>query len=279
MTPGTDVRAWRLPWHFARSWLGSRRQRELLDGVERHCLFLGFPKSGHSLVGSLLDAHPEVAIAHELGALKYLHAGFSRRQIDWLVLENSRRQAEGGRREGRNTYVVPGQWQGRHRRLRVVGDKHGEGMTLRLKARPWLLGKARAKLAGLRLVMVIRNPFDIISSLTVPRRRRLVLETAAEYFFDLCETVFPIAAGLSEDILCTVRHEDVVTSPAASLERLCAFVGVEPSGEYIDACRSILFERPRRTRGTVEWPVSLVERVSRRIAAYPALAGYALDGD
>jgi len=32
-------------------------------------LFVGYPRSGHSLVGSLIDAHPHAIIAHEVKTL------------------------------------------------------------------------------------------------------------------------------------------------------------------------------------------------------------------
>ena len=34
------------------------------------CLFVGYSRSGHSLVGALLDAHPEITIAHQVNGLK-----------------------------------------------------------------------------------------------------------------------------------------------------------------------------------------------------------------
>jgi hypothetical protein len=40
-----------------------------LGQVRSFCLFIGYPRSGHSLVGSLLDAHPDIAIAHEVNVL------------------------------------------------------------------------------------------------------------------------------------------------------------------------------------------------------------------
>ena len=43
-----------------------------LDEVERVCLFIGHPRSGHSLVGAMLDAHPDLCIAHELDMLAFL---------------------------------------------------------------------------------------------------------------------------------------------------------------------------------------------------------------
>ncbi len=38
---------------------------ELYDGVETFVMFIGYPRSSHSLVGSILDAHPEIIIPNE----------------------------------------------------------------------------------------------------------------------------------------------------------------------------------------------------------------------
>ena len=37
----------------------------MYDDLQAFCLFMGYTRSGHSLVGACLDAHPEAAIAHE----------------------------------------------------------------------------------------------------------------------------------------------------------------------------------------------------------------------
>ena len=41
-------------------------------------MFIGYPRSGHSLIGSLLDVHPNAIVAHELDALKFVGAGFGK---------------------------------------------------------------------------------------------------------------------------------------------------------------------------------------------------------
>ena len=48
--------------------------------VEKYCMFIGYPRSGHSLIGALLDAHPNIIIAHELNDLRYFARGFSKRK-------------------------------------------------------------------------------------------------------------------------------------------------------------------------------------------------------
>ncbi len=99
------------------------RYQAALEGLESYCLFIGYPRSGHSLVGAMLDAHPQVAMAHELDVMKFMNAGFDREQIEYLLIENARRSAAAGRSWGLFDYRVAGQWQGRFEKLKVLGDK------------------------------------------------------------------------------------------------------------------------------------------------------------
>jgi hypothetical protein len=43
-----------------------------LGQLRAFCLFIGYPRSGHRLIGALLDAHPDVAIAHEILSGSYV---------------------------------------------------------------------------------------------------------------------------------------------------------------------------------------------------------------
>jgi hypothetical protein len=54
--------------------------RSSFDRVERWVMFVGYIR-GHSLVGSLLNAHRRVVIAHQLNAPRYVAAGFRRNQV------------------------------------------------------------------------------------------------------------------------------------------------------------------------------------------------------
>lgn len=240
-------------------------------GIRAVCLFIGYPRSGHSLVGSLLDAHPDVILAHEANALKLLRYGFSRDQIFFYLLRNSRLFTEQGRRYTGYTYHVPGQWQGRYRHLRVIGDKHGNFAVEALRRRPALLARARTCFgAPLRFVHVVRNPFDNIA--TIHRREKHDLPGAADYYFSLADDALAVAAQLPPADLLTLYHEDLVSDPAATIRRWCAFFELEPFPDYIDACAAIVFPSPHQSRREVAWPAALVEDIRARLARYPFLA-------
>ncbi|MDP9138749.1 MAG: hypothetical protein M3N38_11330, partial [Pseudomonadota bacterium] len=69
---------------FAPSRIQAEKAGSVFDDLEVYCTFIGYPRSGHSIMGSLLDAHPNIIIAHELDALRFLKAGFSERQLYFL---------------------------------------------------------------------------------------------------------------------------------------------------------------------------------------------------
>ena len=121
---------------FVSSAVRGTQHRTEFATVRRFLLFVGHPRSGHSLVGSLLDAHPDVVVSHELDALKYVAAGYRRAQLFTLVLEHSKTNAAAGRKSWGYSYAVPGQWQGRYEQLAVVGDKRGRATTARLATDP-----------------------------------------------------------------------------------------------------------------------------------------------
>jgi hypothetical protein len=272
----------RLARLYVSSSLESRRSASLFSAVETYCSFIGASRSGHSVVGALLDAHPDAVIANGIGDLKYVHARFGRLRLYHLLLENERESANAGRYSPPTpyTYEVPGQWQGRFDRIRVIGDKQAEGVTLRLRARPWLLERLRRTVGvPIRLVHVVRNPFDNIGTmaLRVPDESHPDLEAAARQYFGLCETVMRLKGKLSDEEVLEVRHERFVEDPMATLEELCSGLGLEPSPGYLERCASVVHKAPHKSRHKVEWSPTLRHAVERRSREFPFLRSYTFE--
>ena len=268
-------------WLYVPSLLGAARNRRLFEGVETYCEFIGYPRSGHSLVGALLNAHPNIAIAHELAAMRYAYLGFNREQIYYLILRNARRSAREGEVLGGYVYNVPNQWQGRVSDLRVIGDKEGYGTTLRLRLSARYLQRLRSVVrAKLKFIHIVRNPYDIVS--TRARRVRKYAESpmlGIQDFFSLCETVADFKETLEPDEIIEMRHESFVHDPQRQLADLCAFLGVEASGEYLRDCASIVFETPRKSRheGPMKWDRETIDRVRVEAGRFAFLDGYSFE--
>lgn len=260
------------------SLLGAWRHRRDFRELVSYCFFIGHPRSGHSIVGGLLDAHPDVVIAHEQGDLMYINAHFSRLQLFYLLLRNTRHAAAGQRRSGSYLYEVPGQWQGRFRSLRVVGDKQGGGAVLRLERRPSLLARLRRTVRlPLRCIHVVRHPLDNIT--TICRKADVhgidpELDAAVDYYFRLCETITEVRTKLAADEIFELRHEAFVEHPRHCLDRLCRFIGVTAEPDYLDACASVVRPTPHQSREAIDWPRESTDRVMRRCRAFSFLDAY-----
>jgi hypothetical protein len=243
--------------------------------LEAFCLFASYGRSGHSLVGSLLDAHPDVVVAHEANALRLVSDGMKRDDLFETLLENSRRSFERGRKQSGYSYVVEGQWQGRYRTLRVIGDKSG-GRTTKLIGRSGLRKFARTVGLPLRIVHQTRNPYDTIARRSLVAKDGVPKRTLAEAIADFAAMTDVNDRLLREGkyAVATVRHEDLIADPQGELARLCEFVGVEPEPGYLEACAGIVYESPHRTRDRVEWSDEDRRAVDEIVARHAFLSGY-----
>jgi hypothetical protein len=263
---------------------GAMRDRQLLEGVRTYCLFIGHARSGHSVIGALLDAHRQIVISDELDALRYLRAGFTRGQLLYGSVEIARRQAANLRRkQGRGgkmySYHVPDGWQGRAEDLRVVGDSQAGWTTRRLSADPGLLERLRRRMAPsqVRFVHVVRNPYDNIATMMLRGGR--TFDSAFAQYAANCEAIVPLTERIGSERLLRVRHEGLVADPRGTLAELCGFLGVEADEPYLAAASAQVYRSPARSRTEVEWRPDDDRRVRDLIGRFDFLAGYAREDE
>ena len=275
--------------------------------VERFLLTIGYNRSGSSLIGQLLNAHPEIVVAHELyilqklRALRFVPTPSRRGRATRLILERDRETArETSYRQSGYSYAVNGLSQGRHSRLRVIGDKGSVSASNMLagasgaKELDRLLRHVRAEV---RFLFTIRNPYDVLASRRLNRlrydegadiptlrgyapadsERPLIREEDASWLLGVTEDVSRSLAAIPEGRALPVRYEDFIASPKETLRRICAFLDVGAGEKYLDACAAFTLSTPHRTRLKARWPDDRIAQVAAAIAEYPWLAGYGFD--
>jgi hypothetical protein len=266
---------------YVKSSLLTRRAPEEFQDVRAFCLFIGHNKSGTSLIGSLLDAHPDTVVADDMDVLRFVEAGFSRTQICHLLADGARRDFLKGRVTARRvaaySFLVPGGWQGRYRHARVVGDSTSGSTTRRLGQDSTLLGRLQdlAGEAAIRFIFVVRNPYDPISYIMVRGNRSF--ENAIDHYFTNCATAARLQERIGPDNVLMVRYETFVTSFESQLRRVCDFLGLEADEEYIAACGSIVRTSPVRDRERVAWEPGWKQAVGDRMQAFDFLDGYSFE--
>jgi hypothetical protein len=250
------------------------RNKPVFRDIESFCLFIGHGRSGHTAFGSVLNAHPEMVLAHELDALSYVRPGITREQLFTLILQRDQWFSRKSFHWHGYDYTVPRQWQGRFTTLRVVGDRKAGLTTLRLREQPDLLNRIRQLVnVPVRILHLLRNPFDIMSSL-VRQTGRALDESVVKRHFEMTETNARLVETCSESELLTIRQEDILANPFESVTRTLRFIGLDTSEDYLRDATSILYEEPSKSRNRIPWPEPLIEQTQAQIDRFPFLKGY-----
>ena len=146
----------------------------VIDRVKTFVFFLGHPRSGHSIVGSLIDSHPHMVMASEASVFTKLSAGSvapTKPAIFNMLWNNARKSLKNGLRvksfKG-YTLSVDGLFQGRYiDHVDVIGDLNADITTKLLRSKPdkWSLvyNILKSLNVTVKIILVIRNPYDNIA--------------------------------------------------------------------------------------------------------------------
>ncbi len=256
------------------------RERKTFRDIEHFCIFTGYPRSGHSLVGALMDAHPDMIISHELDVLEQVIRGYNYHQICVMILENSRAFARTGRSWSGYNYEVKGQYQGKFRKLKVIGDKRGGRTSMILSERFSLIDKLKQEIpVPVKIIHVVRNPFDNIVT-RAHQGNEVRKEITAEGIRENIDRHFLQAATNYRVIresgcqVLTLKHEELVRHPEKVLIDLCDFLEVEAPVRWLKACASIVFNKPSKTRHRYPYPKEVVEEINTKMGEFPFFEGY-----
>jgi len=255
-----------------------RRGPDLFRDVQTFLMFIGQTKSGGTMIGAMLDAHPNAVVADEVDAVRFVEAGFSRNQVFHLMLKGARREAMKGRVTARRldaySFSVPEQWQGRFANLVVIGESKAGPSTRRLAADPDLLGRVSQEMGDvdLKFIQIVRNPFEPISAMMLRSGR--AFDNAIDNYFSQCVRLEDLRSRIAPSDLLVVRYEDVVCGPQDQLVRICRYLGLATEPGYLAACAAMLDDTPREHRFDVDWNPGRIAEVESRMAAFAFLSGY-----
>lgn len=252
------------------------------DAVPVFCLFMGYPRSGHTLIGSLLNAHPQMLIAHEMHILQFIKNGMKNRNLLFahLVAQAKWFSARGEKWTG-YSYKVPNKWQGKFKELKVIGDKRGGATSRILKNNPILLEELQQIIGDkkIKIIHTYRNPYDNIATRARqgnyykknPSKERLAIEI--DRHFEEVWAVDQIRQTQKYEII-EFKHEEFKDNPKKYLQELCSFLEVDASDDFINSCLKIVKEGKGKSRSKVPWDEALKQKVQQNIEKYEFLRDY-----
>jgi len=267
---------------LASRWYFFGQERPNFGELRTFCCFIGHGRSGSTLVGALLNAHPNVVMSNELNALRRLHTGLNARQTFRIIYLVSQRQVvRGSVGGGGYSYRVPGQWQGKHKALKVIGDRKAGATSYEIVQHPTLLETMDRKIRiAKKFIHVIRNPFDTITTTFRKTLRRRGEDTDGHLareinnYFARCSAVHAIERKFGAAAIHHMYLEQLIADPAGQLRNLCNFLDVEAPQDYLRDCAAIVTKEPHRTRESLNWSDRHVVIVKRGMQECRWLARY-----
>ena len=149
----------------------------VINGIKTFVFFIGMERSGHSIVGTMLDSHPHIVIANELGVFGKV---LDHRKVDRSFLFNEiwRTSYATANKDLHSTVkgyslAFDGLYQGSYLSyINVIGDKHGANTVRTFLANPKLIESELNQLQTLanltiKVFHVIRNPYDNIATMAM----------------------------------------------------------------------------------------------------------------
>lgn len=191
-------------------------------GAAKHIFILGFPRSGTTLLGAVLEGHPGVAAVEEQECLLDAVQEFLHRPED---LERLAYASQATLEQFRAAY-----W----RRVAAAGvDVAGKVFVDNCALNSLKLPLIARLFPGAKILFSCRDPRDLVLScfthrlaLSAPAYELLTLESAARYYAAVTDLLLRLTQLLSLDV-CLVRHEDMVTGFAREMVRICEFLGLD----------------------------------------------------
>ena len=284
-----------------------------VNDVETFLFFIGYPRSGHSILASMIDAHPNAIVAHEFNVFPKLYGHLdlltNKTALYNALYQNSGKQLAHGWRSMDHSFTSKGyslklegsqSWQGKFRRLKVIGDKSG-GITVRMyRDRPSPFIQVYQQLSKLvhvplKAIHMVRNPYDMLATRLLYRfsnqRRQKANFTSAhpvnnpgnvsqamKNLYSEAKAVVDMSRELSLSVL-EVHNVDFIENPRREMRRMCQFLGLQCSTAYLDMVVQSTFTKLSVTRHSLVWREEARRFIDTHILSFPFFNRYSFSKD
>ena len=306
---------------------------DVIDKVEKFVFFIGYPRSGHSIIGSFMDAHPHMVIAHEFMLFKKLRNLNEVQELDQIELLQSKSYLfdslynssieaamSGWRSKDRNvknyTLSVDSPWLGMYDRyISVIGDKSGGKTAKMYLQEPEQFTAHYQQLKKtleipIKVIHCIRNPYDMVSTnalyltgymrndetfvsnfklwmsklkysefIKAQFNHENILNKSIDLFKNQTIAVMKIADLVGAQNVLNIHNSDLVNDPNSTLTKICYFLEVKCSPEYLRSCSEKVFKSTSKSRKLVVWPQRLRDIMDNLIKRYTFFHRYSFGSE
>lgn len=268
--------------------------------LDTFLLFIGYPRSGSTLIGSLLDAHPNIIIANEHNVItrwkNFTREQQTKEHVCTELYNNSVKESLKEQRAVFKKYFfhyhVPGLWQGRFDgQIKVIGDKKSTSTSRSLsnkRSNERFLAMKDVLNVPVKFIHLIRNPFDNIATMVLRAAHSglrmkavesglqlntpTVLHKQMKTYLSLVDTNAKLRNRFGENVL-DVHYSSFIRQPKIWLKTICDFLEVHCSEYYLDRSVSIIFKNETYTRRHIVWSDDVKQKILDKIKSTDFLNG------
>ena len=282
---------------------------KVINGVKKMLIFAGHQRSCHSIVGSIIDAHPHVILAPMFNPfVEYSHSLEdlpTKEKLFKKFYQAAKRSTKTFRSKDPKGYslAIEGLFQGTFKdKVDVIG-------SIGANSRPYshdpkqfrtLFTKMREEIGiPVDVIRVIRNPYDIIATAALYHEYNVSavvdfkkqqskgklwnrvkvseqLEKFSQWYFKLLRGTEGIIHLVDDhiDVLC----EGLIANPKGTIRKVCDFLQLKCSEDYVTKCAAKVFPSTSTTRKIVEWPSYVLDYIKTSAKDFPYLKEYINEG-
>lgn len=206
-------------------------------------LFVGAPRSGTTMLGQILNNHPNCLVAMEHSFMQRLLSGDNRAALEVELVQRALGHFLHGMTKDAKYGPTLSRYQPRWKPLswighkygkadvRIIGDKKAGGNSATYLAQPEAFRQAVERYGNVKFLHLIRHPLQ--AALSMQRSHR-------ESFEDSLELILTRDGGAWElgerypDAICHVYYEDLLRHPDVELKKILTFLDLTAEQAWID---------------------------------------------
>lgn len=247
----------------------------MFKDLKHYCLINGCRKTGHTLVGCILDAHPNMMFCNQHVRTHELK-GIGQDNFFKSIYDKS---VEIGGMAKNGRYYVDGYYQGTYKdKLSVIGATDIDHIGRNTGNDPDFIYDIIEKIViPIKVLIILRNPFDVIATKFKDKRNSLDVYTETDRIFRRMLGVQRTIDAFPEEDIYILYQEYLIEKPKECIKEMLKHLEVDWDKGYLKACQNIIYENPHKTRYERNkrfWVDGSIEYVQKEIDKYEFLSGY-----